>query len=457
MILYIIEIYYNRILLRFHYKRLKIMFYNEKIETMERSEMRKLQLERLQNIVKYAYERVDFYRKKFDAIGLKPEDIKTLDDIRKIPFTEKSDLRDNYPYGLVAVDMDETVRVHASSGTSGKPTVVVYTKNDLDMWSENMARIVTAAGITKKDIVQISFGYGLFTGALGLHQGLERVGATVVPASSGNTERQCMLLKDLGVTGLVATPSYAMYIAETLEKLGYDKKDIKLKYGLFGSEACSQEMREELQKKLGVFATDNYGLSEIIGPGVSGECEYKCGMHINEDHFYPEVLNTETMQPVEDGELGELVITTLTKEGMPVLRYRTKDITSLDHTPCKCGRTLVRMGRIRGRVDDMLIIRGVNVFPSQIEGVLMEMPEVGNGYEIVVYREGCTDKLEVRVEVADENLITDYHKLEVLQDKIKKNLRVVLQIDAIVKLVEPQSLKRFEGKAKRVTDLRNIY
>lgn len=434
------------------------MYYNEKIETMSRADLEKLQLERLQHIVKYAYEKVDFYRKKFDAVGLKPSDVKTLGDIKKIPFTEKSDLRENYPYGLVAVDMDDTVRIHASSGTSGKPTVVVYTQKDLDMWTECVARLVTAAGITKKDIVQISFGYGLFTGALGLHQGLEKVGATVVPASSGNTERQCMLIKDLGVTGLVATPSYAMYIAETFEKLGYDmNKDIKLKYGLFGSEACSQEMRTELQKKLRVFATDNYGLSEIIGPGVSGECSEKCGMHINEDHFYPEILNSDTMEPVEDGESGELVITTLTKEGMPVLRYRTKDITSLDHSPCKCGRTLVRMGRIRGRSDDMLIIRGVNVFPSQIEGVLMEMPEVGNGYEIVVYREGCTDKIEVRVEVVDESLITDYHKLEELQDKIRKNLRVVLQIDSIVKLVEPQSLKRFEGKAKRVTDLRNIY
>ena len=434
------------------------MIYNEKYEKMSREDMSTLQLERLQHIVKYAYDNVEFYHKKFDAIGLKPEDIKTLDDIRKIPFTEKSDLRDNYPYGLVAVPMDKTVRVHASSGTSGKPTVVVYTKNDLEMWSENVARVVTAAGITNKDIVQISFGYGLFTGALGLHQGLEKVGATVVPASSGNTERQCMLLKDLGVTGLVATPSYAMYIAETLEKLGYDmQKDIKLKYGLFGSEASSREMRNELDKKLHLFSTDNYGLSEIIGPGVSGECEYKCGMHINEDHFYPEVLNSETLEPVPDGELGELVITTLTKEGMPVLRYRTKDITSLDHTPCKCGRTNVRMGRIRGRVDDMLIIRGVNVFPSQIEGVLMDMPEVGNGYEIVVFKDGYTDKLEVRVEVADAELITDYHKLEELQEKIKKNLRVVLQIDAIVKLVEPQSLKRFEGKAKRVTDLRNVY
>ena len=436
----------------------KSMIYNEKYETMSREDMSALQLERLQHIVKYAYENVEFYKNKFDAIGLKPSDIKTLDDIRKIPFTEKSDLRDNYPYGLVAVPMDETVRIHASSGTSGKPTVVVYTKNDLDMWSENVARVVTAAGVTKKDIVQISFGYGLFTGALGLHQGLQRVGATVVPVSSGNTERQCMLLKDLGVTGLVATPSYAMYIAETLEKKGYDiDKDIKLKWGLFGSEASSPEMRRELEKKLHCFATDNYGLSEIIGPGVSGECEYKCGMHINEDHFYPEVLNSETMEPCKDGELGELVITTLTKEGMPVLRYRTKDITSLDHSPCKCGRTNVRMGRIRGRVDDMLIIRGVNVFPSQIEGVLMNMPEIGNGYEIVVYKEGYTDKLEVKVEVADANLITDYHKLEELQEKIKHELRVVLQIDAIVKLVEPLSLKRFEGKAKRVTDLRNVY
>ena len=312
------------------------MFFDSKIEQMGRDEMRALQLERLKKIVKYAYERVPFYKKKFDEIGLKPEDIQTLEDISKIPYTTKTDLRDNYPYGLLAVPMDDIVRVHASSGTSGKPTVVAYTKNDLDMWSDCVARLIVAAGGKKSDVVQISFGYGLFTGALGLHQGWEKVGASVIPASSGNTERQVMLMKDLRATALVATPSYGLYISEVMEKMGIKKEDLKLRIGLFGSEASSPEMHKELQDKLGVFPTDNYGLSEIIGPGVSGECEYKCGMHINEDHFYPEIIDRETLMPVADGEWGELVITTLTKEGLPMLRYRTKDITRL-----KIGRAHV--------------------------------------------------------------------------------------------------------------------
>ncbi len=432
------------------------MFFDSKIEQMGRDEMRALQLDRLKKIVKYAYERVPFYKKKFDEIGLKPEDIKTLEDISKIPYTTKTDLRDNYPYGLLAVPMDEIVRVHASSGTSGKPTVVAYTKNDLDMWSDCVARLIVAAGGKKSDVVQISFGYGLFTGALGLHQGWEKVGASVIPASSGNTERQVMLMKDLGATALVATPSYGLYISEVMEKMGIKKEDLKLRIGLFGSEASSPEMHKELQDKLGVFPTDNYGLSEIIGPGVSGECEYKCGMHINEDHFYPEIIDRETLMPVADGEWGELVITTLTKEGLPMLRYRTKDITRLITDKCKCGRTTTRMDKIQGRSDDMLIIRGVNVFPSQIEGVLMSIPEIGGNYEIVVERIGHLDKLTINVEVKEVALLDNYSKLEDLVKKVRQKLKVVLQIDAVVKLVEPQSLKRFEGKAKRVTDLRKI-
>lgn len=423
---------------------------------MDRAEMRALQLERLKKIVKYAYERVPFYTKKFDEIGLKPEDIKTLEDIKKIPYTTKTDLRDNYPYGLLAVSMDDIVRVHASSGTSGKPTVVAYTKNDLDMWSDCMARLIVAAGGRKSDIVQISFGYGLFTGALGLHQGWEKIGATVIPASSGNTERQVMLMKDLGATALVATPSYGLYISEVVEKMGIKKEDLKLRIGLFGSEASSPEMHKELQDKLGLFPTDNYGLSEIIGPGVAGECEYKCGMHINEDHFYPEIIDKETLEPINDGEWGELVITTLTKEGLPMLRYRTKDITRLITEKCECGRTTTRMDKIQGRSDDMLIIRGVNVFPSQIEGVLMSMPEIGGNYEIIVERIGHMDKLTINVEVKDIDLLDNYSKLEDLVKKVKQKLKVVLQIDAVVRLVEPQSLKRFEGKAKRVTDLRKL-
>ena len=432
------------------------MFFDSKIEQMGREEMRALQLERLKKIVKYAYERVPFYKKKFDEIGLKPEDIQTLEDISKIPYTTKTDLRDNYPYGLLAVPMDDIVRVHASSGTSGKPTVVAYTKNDLDMWSDCVARLIVAAGGKKSDVVQISFGYGLFTGALGLHQGWEKVGASVIPASSGNTERQVMLMKDLGATALVATPSYGLYISEVMEKMGIKKEDLKLRIGLFGSEASSPEMHKELQDKLGVFPTDNYGLSEIIGPGVSGECEYKCGMHINEDHFYPEIIDRETLMPVADGEWGELVITTLTKEGLPMLRYRTKDITRLITDKCKCGRTTTRMDKIQGRSDDMLIIRGVNVFPSQIEGVLMSIPEIGGNYEIVVERIGHLDKLTINVEVKEVALLDNYSKLEDLVKKVRQKLKVVLQIDAVVKLVEPQSLKRFEGKAKRVTDLRKI-
>ena len=402
------------------------MIFDPKHECMSTGEMRALQLERLQKIVAYAYERVPFYRKKYDEAGVKPEDIKTLDDIRKLPFTVKSDLRDNYPYGLLAVDKKELKRIHASSGTSGKPTVVCYTRHDMEIWSDCCARLAAAAGVNGDDIVQVSFGYGLFTGALGMHQGCEKLGAAIIPASSGNTERQVMLLKDLEATVLVCTPSYALYIGEIMEKMGYSPKDLKLRIGLFGSEASTEEMHREIAKKLGIFTNDNYG------------------------------LDPETFEPVEDGVYGELVLTSLTKEGMPVIRYRTKDITALDHTPCKCGRTTARMAKLRGRTDDMLIIRGVNVFPSQIEGVLMNMPEVGGQYEIIVTREGYMDKLEVRVEVADGAYLTDFNKLEALRAKIKHNLRTVLQIDSVVKLVEPLSLKRYEGKSKRVTDLRNL-
>ena len=432
------------------------MFYDEKIETMPVEEVKKLQLAKLKKAVEYAYNNSKFYKNMFDKNGLKPSDIQTLDDISKIPFTVKTDLRDNYPYGLNAVPMEDIARIHASSGTSGKPTVVTYTKNDLEMWSECMARLITMAGVTKKDVVQISFGYGLFTGALGLHQGMEKVGATVIPASSGNTERQIMLLKDLGATVLVATPSYALYIAEMIEKMGLDINDFKLRVGLFGSEASSVEMHNELERRLHVLSTDNYGLSEIIGPGVAGECTYKQGLHVNEDYFFVEILNPETFEPVPDGEYGELVITALSKEAMPILRYRTKDITRIIPGTCPCGRTMRRLDKFQGRTDDMLVIRGVNVFPSQIEGVLMDIPEVGSSYEIVVTRENYMDKLEVSVEVADLGLLDNYKKLEELRAKIRHNLKTVLQIDAVVKLVEPLTLKRYEGKAKRVTDLRKI-
>ena len=432
------------------------MMFDSRAETMSRGELEEIQLAKLKHIVRYAYDRVPFYKKKYDEAGVAPDDIKTLDDIRRLPFVTKDDLRNNYPYGLLAVPMDDIVRIHASSGTSGKPTVVAYTKNDLDMWSDCMARLIVAAGGRKSDIVQIAFGYGLFTGALGLHQGWEKIGATVVPASSGNTERQIMLMKVLGVTALVATPSYALYIAEMMDKLGYKREDFKLRIGLFGSEASSAEMHAELARKLGVLPTDNYGLSEIIGPGVSGECTLKCGMHINEDHFLCECLDRETFEPIAEGEYGELVITTLSKEGLPMIRYRTKDITRITKEPCKCGRTFARMDRIIGRSDDMLIIRGVNVFPTQIEGVLLNIPEVGGNYEIIVTREGYMDCLEILVEVNDGKLLTNFAMLEKLKERIRHDLRTVLQIDAKIKLVEPETLKRFEGKAKRVTDLRKI-
>lgn len=440
----------------FNFDDLKVGYYNKKIETLSLDELKSLQLANLKKIVKHAYDNVEFYKKRFNEIGLKPQDIQSLEDIKYIPYTNKADLRDNYPYGLLACPMDDIVRIHASSGTSGKPTVVAYTKNDMDMWSECMARLIVAGGGRRSDVAQVSFGYGLFTGALGLHQGFEKIGATVIPASSGNTERQLMLMKDLKTTALVSTPSYAMYIAETMEKLGIKKEELSLRIGLFGSEASSVEMHKAIEEKLGLFPTDNYGLSEIIGPGVSGECIYKTGMHINADHFYSEIINPDTLEPISGSDYGELVLTTLTKEGLPMLRYRTKDITRVFEDKCVCGRTMPRMDRIVGRSDDMLIIRGVNVFPSQIEGVLMAIPEIGGSYEIVVDRVNYMDTLEVRVEVQDIALIEDFGRLETLKKKINYSLKTVLQIDAKVKLCSPMSLKRFEGKAKRVIDNRKV-
>jgi phenylacetate-CoA ligase len=429
--------------------------FSKDIETMPRAKMREMQLERLKNIVNYSYDNVKMYKEKFDKIGLKPKHIQTLKDIEKIPYTSKDDLRDNYPFNLFAKPLKEIVRVHASSGTTGKPIVAGYTRNDLDNWSTAVARVITMAGATEEDIVQISFGYGLFTGGFGLHQGFEKIGATVVPISSGNTERQLMLMQDFGATALVATPSYAMYLAEMAKKKGILDK-LQLKLGLFGAEASTAEMHKSLQDILGVFPTENYGLTEISGPGVSGECRQKAGMHINEDMFYPEIFNLAENKALNEGEYGELLLTTLLKEGMPILRYRTKDITSLNYEPCKCGRSLVRMNRIKGRTDDMLIIKGVNVFPSQIESVLMGIDALGKNYEIIVKRENFMDNLEVLVEVTDVNLLSDYSKLENLRNFIRAELKAVVQLDIKVKLVEPFSIKRSEGKVKRVTDLRNI-
>ncbi len=430
--------------------------YDKKIETMSRQRMRALQLRRLKEIVAYAYNRVPFYKKKYDEAGVKPSDIKTLEDIRKLPFVTKADLRENYPYGLLAVPLSDLARIHASSGTSGKPTVVAYTKEDMEDWTECVARLVVAAGGRSDDIVQICFGYGLFTGALGLHQGWERIGAAVIPASTGNTERQIMLLKDLKATAIVATPSYALHLAESMQKLGYKPEDFKLRVGMFGSEASSEEMHKELAEKLHLFPTDNYGLSELIGPGVSGECDKKCGMHVNEDYFYPEIVDPATLEPTDGSDYGELVLTSLTKKSMPMIRYRTKDITKLDYTPCACGRTTVRMAKLKGRTDDMLIIKGVNVFPSQIEGVLLSFKEIGSTYEIIVTRENYQDKLEVKVELVDDSIVGDYGAIEKLSRDIRHALKVVLQIDAKLTITEHMSLARSEGKAKRVIDLRKI-
>mgnify|MGYP002567886720 FL=1 len=429
------------------------MIFQPEIETMGREEMRALQLQRLQQTVRYVYERVPLYRERLDAMKVRPEDIRSLDDVRRLPFTTKEDFRANYPYGLFAVPMKDIVRIHASSGTTGQPTVVGYTEQDIDMWATCVARLCAAGGATREDIAQISFGYGLFTGALGLHFGLAKLGAAVVPISSGNTERQIQLMADFGSTVLVATPSYALYMAEVAERMGMMDK-IQLRVGLFGAEGSTEEMRAELERRWGIVATENYGMSELIGPGVSGDCTEKCGMHINEDYFYCEVVDPATGEPVPEGEWGELVVTPLMKQALPLLRYRTHDITRLLPGPCKCGRTTTRMQKIAGRTDDMLIIRGVNVFPSQIEGVLIGMEGIGPHYEIVVTKKGYMDQIEVKVELVDAALLNSYGELEALTRRIHDRLKVVLQIDAKVTLVSPNTLKRFEGKAKRVTDLR---
>lgn len=431
------------------------MIWNTQVECMSRSSMKELQLEQLKIAVKRAYENVPMYKRKFDEIGLKPEHIQTLKDIEKIPFTTKEDLRDNYPYGLFAVPLKKIVRLHASSGTTGKPIVVGYTQKDMDNWTENIARLVVAAGGREEDVAQVVFGYGLFTGGFGLHYGLEKVGVTVVPASSGNSERQLMLMQDFGTTILVGTPSYALYLAETADEMGIDKSKLKLRLGLFGGEGHTPEMRAEIEKRWGILATENYGLSEIQGPGVSGECHCQCGMHINEDHFYPEIINSDTGESLEYGEKGEIVFTTLTKEGIPMLRYRTKDITYLIPDKCECGRTSTRMNKVLGRTDDMLIIRGVNVFPSQIESVLVGMEGIGPHYQIIVTKKGYMDDIEVQVELIDGKLLEKFSELEKLEKKIRHQIKVVLQIDAKVRLVEPKSIERSIGKAKRVIDLRN--
>ena len=428
-------------------------YWNKTMETMPREQLRAVQDERLRDVVRRCYENVPFYRDKMQKLGITPKDIRGVCDIELLPFTDKQDLRDNYPFGMFAVPNSEIVRIHASSGTTGKPTVAGYTSGDIDRWAELMARALYCANVGKNDVVQVAYGYGLFTGGLGAHYGAERVGASTIPISGGNTVRQLMLMEDFGSTTLMCTPSYALNIAEAVEKEGIDLKRLKLKSGIFGAEPWTEEMRKHIEEKLGIDALNVYGLSEVMGPGVSMECMAKNGMHIWEDHFLPEVIG-EDGKSLPYGQQGDLTFTTLTKHGMPLIRYRTHDLCTLTDEPCACGRTHVRMGRIMGRSDDMLIIRGVNVFPSQIESVLIGQQGIGPHYEIVVTRENYTDHLQVKVELVDASLLERYQELEALQCKIRNDLHTVLQLGVEVTFVSPNTLKRFEGKAKRVTDLR---
>lgn len=432
------------------------MIWNPKYETMPRKDLEKLQLERLKAQVARVNERVPFYRQAFLERGITPDSIRSLTDLTKLPFTTKNDFRDNYPFGLLAVSLDEVVRIHASSGTTGKPVVAPYTAGDIEMWTEVMARTLTSAGMTKKDIMQNAYGYGLFTGGLGFHYGGERVGATVIPSSAGNTKRQLMLIQDLGTTVITCTPSYSLIIAETALEIGLDLKSTRLRLGVLGAEPWSERMRAEIEAKLPIKAIDIYGLTEIVGPGVSVECPHQCGMHIFEDHFLAEIVDPQTNEQLPYGEKGELVLTTLTKEALPVIRFRTKDIASLNPETCKCGRTLVRMSKITGRTDDMLIVRGVNVFPSQIESVLLEVEGVEPHYLIIVDRERHLDELEVWVEVSEAVFSDEMRKLESLEKRVKAEMESVLGISPRIKLVEPKSLARTEGKAKRVIDRREL-
>lgn len=425
-------------------------------ECMSREDIEQLQLERLQATLHRVYKNVTCYRNKFNENSIDPDSIQSLDDLKSLPFTTKEDLRLNYPYGMFAVPLRDVVRIHSSSGTTGKPTVVGYTKNDLKTWSNLVARFLTAAGVTHDDVVQIAFGYGMFTGAFGLHYGAETIGASVIPMSGGNTEKQIMIMQDYKTTALVCTPSYAVTLADRMEKMGIDPKSLSLKVGLFGGEPWSEAMRKEIESRLFISATDNYGLSEIIGPGVAGECLHKNGMHLFEDAFLPEIIDPDTGEVLPPGSVGELVLTTLTKEAFPMIRYRTRDITSLDYSPCACGRTLVRMKKTMGRSDDMLIIKGVNVYPSQIEDVLVAIEGCEPHYQLVVDRKGSMDVLEVHIEVT-ENIFFDEMRLQkAFVENVGKRIESVLGVGVAVKLVEPNSMTRHEGKADRVIDRRTL-
>lgn len=432
------------------------MIWNETIECMDRDEMRKLQGIRLKRVVERVYHNTPFYRKKMQEMGVTPDDIQSIDDIVKLPFTVKQDLRDNYPFDLMASPMSEIVRLHASSGTTGKPIVVGYTRKDLSIWSEVVARCLTSVGVTKQDMVQVAYGYGLFTGGLGLHGGVENLGGTVIPMSSGNTQKQIQLMHDFGAKVLACTPSYALFLGETIKDSGIPREEFQLKTGIFGAEPWTENMRKEIEESLGIKAYDIYGLTEIIGPGVGGECECQCGTHLWEDHFLPEIVDPVTLQPVEPGQQGELVFTTITKEGMPMIRYRTRDLTSLTYEKCACGRTTVRMARILGRSDDMLIIRGVNVFPSQVESVILELPEFEPHYLILVDRVNNTDTFQIQVEVRAEYYSDEITKMLELKKKIASRMQSVIGLQPEIKLVEPRSIERSMGKAKRVIDNRKL-
>ncbi len=429
--------------------------WNPERECAPRKQIEEWQLAALKNTVQRMWDRVLPYRKKMEEAGVRPEHIKKLKDLALLPFTVKTDLRDNYPFGLFAVPKEEVVRLHASSGTTGKPIVVGYTKNDLNLWTGLVARMVTMASVHKGDTAQVSFGYGLFTGGFGLHYGLERVGAAVIPISGGNTEKQLMLMQDFGTTALIATPSYALHLAEKAEELGYDLSKMPLRVGLFGGEPWSEEMRIQLEKRLSIIATDNYGLSEVLGPGLAGECVFALGQHIAEDHFIAETIDPDTGEVLPPGSEGELVFTSLDKEAFPVIRYRTKDISVINQEPCPCGRTLARMKKVTGRTDDMMIIRGVNIFPSQIESVLLTIRGIGPQYQIHIYRRNYLDELEIRVELADGALLEHYGELEALSGTIRAKLYSILGIHCRIRLVEPFTFERTAGKAKRVFDHRN--
>lgn len=432
------------------------MIWNEKAECMSAQEREELQLKRLQEVVKKAYENVPYYQQRFNQEGVAPEDIQTLEDIEKLPFTTKSDLRDAYPFGMFAVPDEDIIEVHTSSGTTGKPTVSGYTHKDIEIWGEVMARTLTMAGATKKDVIQNCYGYGLFTGGLGVHYGAQKVGATVIPISAGNTQRQIEILQDFGSTILTCTPSYALYLAEVLEKEGIDIDDLKLKSGVFGAEMWTEEMRNEIEKRLNISAMNVYGLTEIIGPGVAQECRVKTGLHIFDDHFYPEIIDSNTLQTLPDGAKGELVLTTLTREGMPIIRFRTRDITILRKGKCDCGRTHVKMDRITGRSDDMLKIRGVIVFPSQIERALLKIPGMEPHYQIIVTRPEQLDELEVHVETSPALFSDEVKHIEQVKKSIEKHIHAEIGLRVTVTLVEPQSIPRSEGKAVRVVDKRGL-